>query len=86
MCWVAVGGFQITGKILIYVSIDLFLIWHIIQNNAEQNMVSFISLLAQRWILLSWKQKTAPAHSDLMNDVMDFLELENFKFSHKKLK
>ena len=49
-------------------------------------MVSFVSLLAQRWILLNWKQRTAPTHSNLMNDVMKHFELEKIKLSLKKNK
>ena len=43
-------------------------------------MVSYVSLLARRLIILNWKQKTAPTYSNLMTDVMRHLELEKIRF------
>ena len=42
----------------------------IMKNNMERDMVSFVSRLAQGYMLLSWKQKSAPTYSNLMTDVM----------------
>lgn len=55
----------------------------IVKNSAEHNMISFVSLLARRLILLNWKQKTAPTHANLMADVMKYLEIEKITFSLK---
>ena len=50
------------------------------KNTMEHSMVSFVSLLARRLILLNWKPKTAPTYSHLMTDVMRHLELEKIGF------
>ena len=55
-----------------------------IETGMERGMVLSVCLLAQRLILLNWKQKTAPTHLNLMRDVMKHLELEKIRFSLKK--
>ena len=48
--------------------------------NVQNNMVTFVTLLARRLICLNWKQVQAPTYTALMKDVMHYLQLEKIKF------
>ncbi|CAI5697409.1 unnamed protein product [Oreochromis niloticus] len=50
-------------------------------NNKQVCVLSFITLLARRLILLNWKNKAPPTHSALLRDTMYHLQLEKIKFS-----
>ena len=49
-------------------------------SKAKYNMVTFVTLLARRLILLNWKQVHVPTHTALMKEVMHYLQLEKIKF------
>ena len=53
----------------------------LVLSSCQYTMITFISLLARRLILLNWKQARPPAHSALLKDVMQHLQLEKIKFS-----
>lgn len=44
-------------------------------SNKQYVLICFVTLLAQRLILLNWKQKNPPTHSTLLTDVMKHLQL-----------
>lgn len=58
----------------------------IAKNSAEQNIIPFVCLLAQRLILLNWKWKAAPTYINLIRDITKHLELEKIKSFFKKRK
>ena len=45
------------------------------------NIISFVTLLARRQILLNWKSNTPPTAARWLQDVMMFLHLEKIKFT-----
>ena len=49
-------------------------------SSVQNIMVTFVTLLARRLILLNWKQVRAPTYTALMKDVMHYLQLEKIKF------
>lgn len=53
-------------------------------NVKQKNVLSYVTLLARRLILLNWKSKNPPTHQNLLREVMQYLQLEKIKFSLKK--
>lgn len=48
------------------------------------NIISFVTLLARRQILLNWKSNTPPTAARWLQDVMMFLHLEKIKFTIRR--
>ncbi|KAI9999558.1 hypothetical protein NQD34_018412 [Periophthalmus magnuspinnatus] len=50
-------------------------------NSKQKNILSYVTLLARRLILLNWKNKNPPTHQNLLRDIIQHLGLEKIKFS-----
>ena len=51
----------------------------------QLNILAFVSLLAQRQILLHWKSNALPTAAHWLKNVMLFLHLEKIKFAIRGL-
>lgn len=49
-------------------------------SNNQHRIITFVTLLARRLILLNWKQQKPPTLSTLMKEIMEHLQLEKLRF------